>query len=98
MAKSTEKPKQNNLKIFWDSIKAWEFNKTHSLILGILLIVFSIALLISFTSFFLHGNEDQSSISYFFTREDKAQNWLGKTGAWLADIFIYNGFIRHSKS
>ncbi len=93
MAKVTKpktEPAQTNP--WWKSLKEWQFTTQHQFILGFVLVLFAISLAIAFVSFFLYGNEDQSSIAYFFTREDKAENWLGKTGAWLANSFIFNGF------
>src|SRR5690606_31971202 len=37
-------------------------------------------------------NYDQSILTDFSDREQKAQNWLGKFGAFLADAFLYKGF------
>ena len=93
MAKVT-KPKSEPTQTipWWKSLTEWQFTSQHQFILGVVLMLFSISLLIAFVSFFLYGNEDQTSIAYFFTREDKAENWLGKTGAWLANFFIFDGF------
>ena len=60
--------------------------------IGVLLILLAIALLLSFVSFFITGNDDQSLIGDVFNREAKAENWLGKIGAFLADFFIVKGF------
>jgi S-DNA-T family DNA segregation ATPase FtsK/SpoIIIE len=43
-------------------------------------ILFSIALLVAFISFFLHGQEDQSAVSELTNRSETVQNWLGKFG------------------
>jgi DNA segregation ATPase FtsK/SpoIIIE, S-DNA-T family len=67
-------------------------SKQYSVLFGFLLILFSIALLVSFVSFFLHGQEDQSAVSDLLDRDETVKNWLGKFGAYLADIFIYKGF------
>lgn len=93
MAK-VSKPKSDSPQAtpWWKSPSEWKFTSQHQFILGFVLVLFSISLLIAFVSFFLYGNEDQTSIAYFFTREDKAENWLGKTGAWLANFFIFDGF------
>lgn len=60
--------------------------------IGVLLILIAIALLLSFVSFFITGNNDQSLLNDVFSREAKAENWLGKIGAFLADFFIVKGF------
>ncbi|WNM18469.1 DNA translocase FtsK [Flavobacterium capsici] len=66
--------------------------KQYKVLFGFLLILFSIALLVSFVSFFIYGQEDQSAVSDLLDREDTVKNWLGKFGAYLADLFIYRGF------
>ena len=57
-----------------------------------LLIFFSLALLLSFISFFITGNNDQNIVNEIANRSVKAENWLGKFGAYLADFFLYKGF------
>src|SRR5690606_37030969 len=68
------------------------FNKRVKLFFGVFLVLLSMALLLSFVSYFLYGNYDQSVLTDFTDREQKAQNWLGKLGAFLADAFLYKGF------
>ena len=60
--------------------------------IGILLSLLALALLLSFISFFLTGHNDQSQVLEVFDRERKVDNWLGKIGAYLSDLFIYKGF------
>ena len=72
--------------------KPWQLKKQHKVVLGSLLVLFSIALLLAFISFFIYGNEDQSTLSGISNRLEVAQNWLGKFGAYLAHLFIYKGF------
>ncbi len=67
-------------------------SRQQKLLLGCLLVLFSIALLVAFVSFFIHGNQDQSIVNAMSNREEVAGNWLGKFGALLADFFIYKGF------
>src|SRR5690606_39411010 len=76
--KSENKTKK---KSFW--------NPRNKLFFGVLLVLFSVALLLSFISFYLYGKADQSVLSEFSDRGDKAKNWLGKFGAFLADAFLY---------
>lgn len=64
----------------------------NKMIIGLIFILFSFAIFLSFLSFFIHGNADQSILSEFADREQPAKNWLGKFGASLANTFIYNGF------
>ncbi|MBP7396119.1 MAG: DNA translocase FtsK [Flavobacterium sp.] len=73
-------------------VKFWELSKQNKLIIGSLLVLFSIGLLIAFVSFFLHGQEDQSAVNSITDRNEVVQNWLGKIGAFLADALIYKGF------
>ena len=60
--------------------------------IGVLLSLLALALLLSFISFFLTGHNDQSQVLEVFDRERKVDNWLGKIGAYLSDLFIYKGF------
>jgi S-DNA-T family DNA segregation ATPase FtsK/SpoIIIE len=72
--------------------KSWEFTKQHKIVLGSLLVLFSIALLLAFISFYIHGQADQSAVNQLTDRTEKVQNWLGKFGAFLADLMVYKGF------
>jgi len=73
------------------SKKSWKVTRQHKLLLGSLLILFSIALLVAFISFFIYGHEDQSAVNSL-ERNEKVYNWLGKFGAILAHFFVYRGF------
>lgn len=72
--------------------KAWAINKQHKVVLGCLLVLFSIALLLAFISFYIYGQEDQSAVNQLADRKETVQNWLGKFGALLADLMVYKGF------
>lgn len=72
--------------------KTWEISKQHKIVLGCLLVLFSIALLVAFVSFFIYGHIDQSAVQELSDRKEIVQNWLGKFGAYLADLIIYRGF------
>ncbi|MBC7605548.1 MAG: DNA translocase FtsK [Burkholderiales bacterium] len=74
------------------SKKPWQISRQHKLLLGSLLILFSIALFVSFISFFIYGHEDQSAVNALSDRGEKVSNWLGKFGATLSDWFVYRGF------
>lgn len=69
-----------------------QMSRRHKFIVGILFILFSIALLLSFISYFITGNADQSAVSHIANRSLSTENWLGKVGAYLADFFLYKGF------
>jgi S-DNA-T family DNA segregation ATPase FtsK/SpoIIIE len=93
MAKTTKKEpldKKTNSKTKAD--KPWEVTKQHKIVVGSLLILFSVALLVAFISFYIHGQEDQSAVAELTDRTEVVQNWLGKFGAFLADIIVYKGF------
>lgn len=93
MAKTTKKEsvdKKNNPKATVK--KSWELTKQHKVVLGSLLILFSVALLVAFISFYIHGQEDQSAVYQLTDRSEVVQNWLGKFGAYLAHFIVYNGF------
>ncbi|MBC5836736.1 DNA translocase FtsK [Flavobacterium muglaense] len=93
MAKTTKKePLDKKSKSKVGVEKSWELTKQHKIVLGSLLILFSVALLVAFISFYLHGQEDQSAVSEFTDRSEEVQNWLGKFGAYLADLIVYRGF------
>ncbi len=101
MAKTTKKEaldKKNESES--KGLKSWEFTKQHRIVLGALLVLFSAALLVAFVSFFISGQTDtisngqidQSAVSELTDRKEAVQNWLGKFGAYLADLIIYRGF------
>ena len=72
--------------------KSWAITKQHKVVLGCLLVLFSIALLLAFISFYMYGQQDQSAVNQLTDRNETVQNWLGKFGAFLADLIVYQGF------
>jgi len=72
--------------------KPWKYGRQYKILFGFVLILFSVALLLAFISFFIHGQEDQSAVSELANRAQTVNNWLGKSGAFLADLFIFRGF------
>jgi len=68
------------------------FNPRNKMFFGLVFVLFSVALLLSFISFYIYGHADQSILTDFADRAEKAKNWLGKFGAFLADAFLYKGF------
>ncbi|QBN17282.1 DNA translocase FtsK [Flavobacterium nackdongense] len=72
--------------------KPWAFSKQNKIVLGALLVLFSIALLLAFISYYIYGQVDQSAVNQFSDRAEPVQNWLGKFGAFLADLMVYKGF------
>ncbi|WP_396171546.1 DNA translocase FtsK [Flavobacterium sp.] len=72
--------------------KPWQFSKQNKIVLGALLVLFSIALLLAFISYYIYGQADQSAVDQLSNRTETVQNWLGKFGAFLADLMVYRGF------
>ena len=75
-----------------NSIKNSNRLKQYKVLLGFVLVLSSIALLLSFISFFIHGQSDQSAVNDLSDRNEVVGNWLGKFGAYISDLFIYRGF------
>ena len=82
-----EKEKDPNLEL-----KILKTKKQYRMLFGFLLVLLSIAFLVSFISFFVSGQADQSAVDSFTDRNETVDNWLGKFGAYIANIFIYRGF------
>lgn len=66
-------------------------NREQTLILGGFLALFGLALLISFASYLLNWQSDQSLIGSF-DKNIPADNYLNHLGNALGNLFIYNGF------
>ncbi|MDM1046366.1 DNA translocase FtsK 4TM domain-containing protein [Myroides sp. 1354] len=66
--------------------------KNSRFLFSILLIIVGISLTLSFVSYFITGIEDQSNLIDVGNRELEVNNWLGKLGAYLGHVFIYQGF------
>lgn len=92
MAKATKTAEKKKSVNTADPVKRKKQLKQYKALLGVLMILFSIALLLAFISFYIYGHADQSAVSSLSDRSEKTGNWLGKFGAWLADFFIYRGF------
>ncbi len=67
-------------------------SKQNKIILGSLLMLFSIALFFSFVSFFFNWQDDQSLLTEFKDRNQLANNLLNKFGAAISHFFVYKGF------
>src|SRR5690554_4261470 len=61
-------------------------------LIATLLLLFSLALLLSFISYFTSGAYDQSIVGELNDRSLEPKNWVGKLGAWLSHQFIFSGF------
>lgn len=68
------------------------FSKQNKIILGSLLMLFSIALLFSFISYYITWQDDQSLLTEFANRNQAAKNILNKFGASISHFFVYKGF------
>lgn len=72
--------------------KPRKLNKQQKFLLGILIILISLAVLLSFISYLYTGSFDQSEVSQLTDRNEKVSNWLGKIGASISELFIFDGF------
>ena len=72
--------------------KSWELSKEYKIVIGSLLVLISIALLVAFISFYIHGQSDQSVVDQLSSRNTDVANWLGKIGAYIANLIVYQGF------
>ncbi len=92
MAKQNSKGVANNATDTVNKKFSLQMNRRQKFIVGIVFIFFSLALLLSFISYFITGNADQNTVNQLTNRSLEAENWLGKLGAYLADFFLYQGF------
>jgi S-DNA-T family DNA segregation ATPase FtsK/SpoIIIE len=92
MAKTVKKETKEKEKDPNVELKILKTKKQYRVLAGFLLVLLSIAFLVSFISFFIYGQADQSAVDNITNRNEPVQNWLGKFGAYLADLFIYRGF------
>ena len=67
-------------------------NRQRTIILGSFLILTSLILFISFTSYLLTWEIDQSTLTSFQDRNIQTENILSKIGALLGHLFIFNLF------
>ncbi len=61
-------------------------------VFGVFLILTALVLLLSFISYYVSGANDQSQVAQVADRTVAVENWLGKAGAWLAQMIVYQGF------
>jgi S-DNA-T family DNA segregation ATPase FtsK/SpoIIIE len=69
-----------------------ETKRQRTIIFGSFLILVSIILFISFSSYVLTWEIDQSTLYSFNDRDIETKNILNKIGAWLGHLFIFNLF------
>lgn len=87
MAAKKEHTKKKSSKLF-SKITLSQQTKT---LLGSALMIIGVAFFLAFISYFFTWKEDQSILSELSNRQENAQNLLGKIGASLGDLFVYNG-------
>ncbi|SIR27670.1 FtsK/SpoIIIE family DNA translocase [Maribacter ulvicola] len=83
---SKSKPKPTKKRV------PFKLSKQNKIILGSLLMLFSIALFFSFISFYFNWQDDQSLLTEFKNRNELAKNLLNKFGASISHFFMYKGF------
>ena len=69
-----------------------ELSYKNKVILGSLMVLLSIAMFLSFISFFFNWQQDQSVLSAFSDRTIEAANLLNKFGAAVSHYLIFKGF------
>ncbi len=79
-------PEETNL------LSRFSVSRQQKIAIGVLLVLFAVALGLSFISYFVNGKYDQSELGNFTSRNPNIQNWLGKFGAFVSDFFVYKGF------
>ena len=97
MAKKTETPDKAAPLSFWQKATALFRSETVRFVLGLLVVLFSVYLLLAFTSFFFTGAADQSIIDNATEAELAAvdngvKNYAGSRGAQLASYFVNDCF------
>jgi S-DNA-T family DNA segregation ATPase FtsK/SpoIIIE len=71
---------------------SFKLSKQNKIILGSLIMLFSVALFFSFISFYFTWKDDQSLLAEFANRNQEAKNILNKFGAGISHFFMYKGF------
>lgn len=82
----TTQPKQAKTSF---SFKA---SKRTKIIFGSFLLLFSVGLFVSFISYFFNWQADQSMLGNVLERDETANNWLSKFGAYVSHLLVYKGF------
>jgi S-DNA-T family DNA segregation ATPase FtsK/SpoIIIE len=92
MAKTAKKATTSKTDSTTDAPKKKGLSRQHKVVFGTLLLLFSIALFLSFISFYIYGQQDQSAVHEVGNRSIEVRNWLGKFGAYLANLLVFEGF------
>ena len=93
----TSQRSRSSIKECWSKTTAFFSDQRTTFTLGLILAIFSIYMLLAFTSFFFTGAADQSIMelpSWHAQEEVRARisNWTGLPGAILANVFIAQSF------
>ncbi|WP_396188449.1 DNA translocase FtsK 4TM domain-containing protein [Flavobacterium sp.] len=75
-----------------DTTSILKTSRAQKFVFGVFLILVALVLFLSFLSYYVSGINDQSQVEAIADRSVQVENWLGKTGAWLANFFLYKGF------
>ncbi|MDO5607756.1 MAG: DNA translocase FtsK [Capnocytophaga sp.] len=86
MAKKQTTPNKKTTKSTTDKKNQRKF------IFGISLVFISLLLAFAFVSYFFTWQADQSIWNELGNRQEKADNWLNKLGAFVGHLFVYKGF------
>jgi S-DNA-T family DNA segregation ATPase FtsK/SpoIIIE len=70
----------------------FSLSRQQKILLGSFLFFFGLALAISFISYLLTWQADQSTIGVLDERELQTENWLNKFGTQMGHMFVYKGF------
>ena len=95
--KQSEQNKKDASPSLWSKVKGVFKNETLRFIAGLALVIFSVYLLLAFSSFFFTGAADQSVLdsgdaSRLASTQNGVQNYAGARGAQLADYLINDCF------
>lgn len=83
----------SSLQSFWASLSSSpEQREQYWKLLSWTLVFLSLVSLIACISYFFTGKVDQSELGSGTVEPGQVKNWLGNTGAWIADLIIYRGF------
>lgn len=97
MAKKYAIKETNESLSFFGKVRAIFKNETIHFVIGLMLVIFSVYLLLAFSSFFVTGSSDQSIIDTGNTQElssvnNGVKNYAGSRGAQLASYLINDCF------
>lgn len=92
MAKKTNTSTKPPRKPRFQKTKSFFGNRQTQTIIGAFIALFGIFLAASFVSYLFNWQQDQSQLANFSDKDVTVTNLLGKLGASLSHLIIYNGF------